>query len=73
MRHPARSGALTVLAPDQARGLEFDGVVVVEPEQFPMNLGRHGVLYTSLTRATRELVIVYSRPLPGDLARAARK
>ena len=58
--------------PDAARGLEFDAVVVSEPATFPMNLGRHGPLYTSLTRANRELVVVHSQPLPGGLRSPAR-
>jgi hypothetical protein len=53
--------------PDAARGLEFDAVVVAEPAEFRMNVGRHGPLYTSLTRANRELVVVHSQPLPGGL------
>ena len=48
-----------VLAPDAARGLEFDAVVVVEPSEFPKSFGRHGPLYTALTRANRELAIVH--------------
>lgn len=53
--------------PDAARGLEFDAVVVVEPADFPLNLGRHGLLYTSLTRANKELTVAHSRTLPGGL------
>lgn len=56
-----------VLHPINARGLEFDGVVVLEPSVFPENVGRHGTLYTSLTRATRELVVVHAKKLPKDL------
>jgi DNA helicase-2/ATP-dependent DNA helicase PcrA len=56
-----------VFDPGGARGLEFDGVVVVEPGDFPVNLGRHGQLYTSLTRATQELTVVHTRPLPAGL------
>jgi hypothetical protein len=56
-----------VLTPDDARGLEFDGVVVVEPSAFPENVGRQGVLYTSLTRANKELTVLYTKGLPGGL------
>ena len=56
-----------VFHPDRARGLEFDGVVVVEPDSFPQNVGRDGVLYTSLTRATQELSVVYSGAMPKNL------
>ena len=58
---------LRVLRPDGARGLEFDGVVVVEPATFPMNLGHHGQLYTSMTRANKELSVVHAQALPSAL------
>lgn len=58
---------LAVLRPVNARGLEFDGVVVVEPKDFPEQLGRQGQLYTSLTRATKELCVVHSKALPREL------
>lgn len=64
---------LSVHVPESARGLEFDAVVVVEPGEFPRNLGRSGQLYTSLTRANRELVVVYQKPLPDELRRADRR
>jgi DNA helicase IV len=56
-----------VLHPDRARGLEFDSVIVVEPDAFPKNVGREGVLYTSLTRATLELHVLYAGKLPNNL------
>lgn len=55
---------MAVLGSENSRGVEFDGVVVVEPAAFPANLGIRGQLYTSLTRANRELVVVHSRGLP---------
>ena len=58
---------LTLLTPESARGLEFDGVVVVEPSAFPKNFGRNGPLYTSLTRANRELTVIYAATLPREL------
>lgn len=58
---------IVVLHPDGARGLEFDAVVVVEPGDFPENVGRQGVLYTSLTRANKELTVVHTRRLPRNL------
>ena len=61
-----------LLTPELARGLEFDAVVVVEPNEFPPNLGRMGSLYTSLTRANRELAVIYSTQLPDGL-RARRE
>jgi DNA helicase-2/ATP-dependent DNA helicase PcrA len=63
---------IRLLSATDARGLEFDAVVVVEPADFPKNLGRHGLLYTSLTRANRSLVVVHTKPLPEELRRAVR-
>lgn len=62
-----------LFVPEGARGLEFDAVVVVEPAAFPENLGRAGQLYTSLTRANRELAVVWHRGLPDALRAAARR
>ena len=58
---------VALLLPDQARGLEFDGVVVVEPNQFPQHEGGMRVLYTSLTRANQVLGVVHSQALPRAL------
>lgn len=58
---------LRVLPPEHARGLEFDGVVVIEPADFPENVGRQGVLYTALTRANRHLTVIHHRALPDAL------
>jgi len=70
LHHPSHSRARLRLArPVFARGLEFDGVVVVEPAEFQKNLGRHGSLYTALTRANQQLVVVYSKALPKELKR----
>jgi hypothetical protein len=69
-----RDGARLALGrPDHLRGLEFDGVVVVEPEDFPNRFDGNGPLYTALTRANRELVVVHAKPLPDALRRAAHK
>lgn len=72
--HDSKEGAwrkgtqsVRVLLPDAARGLEFDGVVVVEPAHFPTRYGRLGTLYTALTRANRELSVVHAAPLPKAL------
>ena len=58
--------------PEKARGLEFDAVVVVEPGAFPENVGRQAQLYTSLTRANRELALVWQGALPDKLRRLGR-
>lgn len=59
--------SISLLGSEDSRGVEFDGVVVVEPTDFPPNLGRSGQLYTSLTRANRELAVVHSKGLPDKL------
>lgn len=57
-----------VLGPNNARGLEFDAVVVIEPADFvPNDHRRYGLLYTALTRANKELVVVHSKALPAPL------
>jgi hypothetical protein len=71
LHHPPSGSRarLRLARPVFARGLEFDGVVVVEPADFQPNLGRHGSLYTALTRANQKLVVVHNRALPKELKR----
>jgi DNA helicase IV len=56
---------ISVVPVGTAKGLEFDGVVVVEPallvDESPQGLRG---LYVALTRTTNRLTIVHSRPLP---------
>ncbi|MEO9180075.1 MAG: UvrD-helicase domain-containing protein [Acidimicrobiales bacterium] len=67
---------LVVLAAEGANGLEFDGVVVVEPGQIasrgakgPMVVTPRGLrtLYVAMTRPTRRLAIVAAEALPHTL------
>jgi DNA helicase IV len=60
--------SVPVLTPRQAKGLEFDHVVVVEPAAVADD-GDRGLreLYVALTRPTKTLVVVHSRPLPQPL------
>ncbi|CAM5571081.1 DNA helicase [Streptomyces xanthochromogenes] len=65
---PDLTSEVVLLDPRQAKGLEFDAVLVVEP-------GEYGVsdLYVALTRATQRLGVLASGPLPpalGDLPTA---
>jgi DNA helicase IV len=55
--------SVPVLTPRQAKGLEFDHVVVVEPAAIAED-GEQGLreLYVALTRPTKTLVVVHSRP-----------
>jgi DNA helicase IV len=59
-----------VLTAREAKGLEFDHVVVVEPAAIAEEAGEQGLreLYVALTRPTKTLVVVHARPLPGALA-----
>jgi DNA helicase IV len=52
-----------LLTPPQAKGLEFDHVVVVEPARIVEEGGERGLreLYVALTRPTKTLVVVFSR------------
>jgi DNA helicase IV len=60
----------TVVAPDEAKGLEFDAVVVVEPAAIGSSLDEASnlrLLYVALTRAVQELVVLHTAPLPAAL------
>ncbi|MGV9530067.1 HelD family protein [Streptomyces cellulosae] len=62
---PDLTHQVVLLDPRQAKGLEFDSVLVVEP-------GRYGTsdLYVALTRATQRLGVLHTEPLPEPLAKA---
>ena len=59
---------VSLLALGDAKGLEFDSVVVVEPAgivaQSPSGMR---ALYVALTRCTRRLAIVHREPLPAPM------
>jgi DNA helicase IV len=57
-----------ILTPRQAKGLEFDHVVVVEPAAITDDGDRgYRELYVALTRPTKTLVVVHARPMPEPL------
>jgi DNA helicase IV len=58
--------AIPVLTARQAKGLEFDHVVAVEPAAIVEEGGLRD-LYVALTRPTKTLVVVHERPLPDAL------
>jgi DNA helicase IV len=63
---------IQTLTPRQAKGLEFDRVVLVEPARIVAEgKGIEGLraLYVALTRATKTLVVVHAEPLPAELGR----
>jgi hypothetical protein len=63
---------VAVLAAGDAKGLEFDHVIVAEPARLvgPDAAGLR-LLYVALTRATRTLTVVHAEPLPDSLGGAA--
>jgi DNA helicase IV len=58
--------SINLVSPEEAKGLEFDAVVVVEPEEIVAGDERgHRMLFMALTRTTRYLDIVcVGEPLP---------
>jgi DNA helicase IV len=56
---------LVVLTPVQAKGLEFDVVVLVEPAE--VLAGSAGDLYVAMTRPTVALHVVHALDLPVGL------
>ncbi|RAG83899.1 helicase [Streptacidiphilus pinicola] len=59
---PDLTSPVVLLAPGQAKGLEFDSVLVVEPAGFGAN-----ELYVALTRATQSLGVLHTEALPFGL------
>jgi hypothetical protein len=57
-----------LLTPRQAKGLEFDHVVVVEPALVAAHDQGLRELYVALTRPTKTLVVVHARDLPAALS-----
>ncbi|NEB71399.1 ATP-binding domain-containing protein, partial [Streptomyces fulvissimus] len=60
---PDLTRPVVLLTPRQAKGLEFDAVLVVEPAAVPTS-----DLYVALTRATRTLGLLHTGDLPAALA-----
>lgn len=64
---------VTLVAAREAKGLEFDAVIVVEPAaiaaEIPAPFTSQGLrlLYVCLTRATKHLTVIHHRPLPEAL------
>ncbi|WP_461057302.1 HelD family protein [Streptomyces pseudoechinosporeus] len=64
-QEPDLTRSVVLLDPRQAKGLEFDSVLVVEPSRYGTS-----DLYVALTRATQTLGIVHTGELPQALATA---
>ncbi|MDG4766300.1 AAA family ATPase [Solwaraspora sp. WMMD406] len=66
---PDLTATVVVLTVAQAKGLEFDSVLVVDPARILAESPRgHNDLYVALTRATARLGVLYSGDLPAVLA-----
>jgi DNA helicase IV len=67
LAHESAFDGVPLLTPRQAKGLEFDHVVVVEPALVADREQGLRELYVALTRPTTTLVVVHARPLPAEL------
>ncbi|MFF0254288.1 HelD family protein [Micromonospora zamorensis] len=65
--------SINLVSPTEAKGLEFDAVVVVEPEEIVAGDPRgHRMLYVALTRTTTYLDVVHvGDPLSGNFEKVA--
>ena len=60
--------AVAVLTPQESKGLEFDAVVVVEPQRIVDEITRGAAaLYVAMTRPTQRLHLVTSGALPAGI------
>jgi DNA helicase IV len=63
--HQLHAGEVPLFGPEQVKGLEFDGVVVVEPDAILDGTPRGArLLYVAMTRAVQELAFVTTQPVP---------
>lgn len=68
---PDLDAPIAVLTPAEAKGLEFDSVVVVDPSGIEQASPRgRADLYVALTRTTRRLGLVITGDVPRELAAA---
>jgi DNA helicase IV len=59
---------VTLVPVSLVKGLELDGVVVVEPGRIVAEESQGlRALYVALTRATKRLTVVHAEPLPAAL------
>ena len=67
LAHESAFDSIPLLTPREAKGLEFDHVIVVEPALVAAHDRGLRELYVALTRPTTTLVVIHSRPLPAEL------
>jgi DNA helicase IV len=61
---------IVVISPREAKGLEFDGVVVLEPSMMLNHEhGRVGDLYVAMTRPTQRLRLIAAEDVPAGIER----
>ncbi|MBO3094408.1 HelD family protein [Cellulomonas dongxiuzhuiae] len=74
-REACHAAGVEVLEPQEAKGLEFDHVITLEPESIvasaPSRTAGARLLYVAVTRATRSLTIVRSSAMPFEEAGTA--
>ena len=59
---------IAVIGPKEAKGLEFDGVLLLEPAEILEGAaGRVGDLYVAMTRPTQRLRVIAARDIPAGL------
>ncbi|WAP53401.1 AAA family ATPase [Arthrobacter sp. ATA002] len=59
---------IVVTSPREAKGLEFDGVIILEPEELlTAAAGKVGDLYVAMTRPTQRLRLIAVRPVPAGI------
>lgn len=69
----ALDSPVVVLTTEEAKGLEFDSVIIVDPSGILTESPKGGQdLYVALTRATRRLTIVHDNDLPEVLSSLER-
>jgi DNA helicase IV len=54
----APDSRVTVLTPEMAKGLEFDLVVLIDPDTFGEGIEGAVDRYVAMTRATQQLVVL---------------
>ena len=58
-----------VISPRESKGLEFDGVVILEPQEMLDSAGaRVGDLYVAMTRPTQRLRVISSGRIAAGMA-----
>ncbi|MEU8269282.1 ATP-binding domain-containing protein [Sphaerisporangium sp. NPDC049002] len=71
--HPDLTARVVVLGVKQAKGLEFDSVLIADPAAILTASPRgHNDLYVAMTRATQRLGILHPGPAPAEITHTVR-